>query len=91
MVVGPISHLPPLGTHSLPNALAMIWWPKQRPFGGIICTRDEGEKPDIPMSLICGFVSATRFTYATSVLIHSIFSYAEAAGCHVSKIVDKER
>jgi hypothetical protein len=52
--------------------------------------RDEGEKPDIPMSLICGFVSAMRFTYATSLLIHSIFSYAEAAGCHVSMVIDNE-
>lgn len=36
IAVGPISHLPPLGTHSPPRALAMIWCPKQKP-GNIVC------------------------------------------------------
>ena len=31
IAVGPISHLPSLGTHSPPRALAMIWCPKQKP------------------------------------------------------------
>jgi hypothetical protein len=40
---------------------------------------EKNNTKNVPMILICGFVSATRAMYATRLLIHSMSSYADAA------------